>query len=776
MGRIEHWLADARRGQETRWIKRFAATHWTVNFPRPMMASVVTSAPDALRVDAVFYGSGDLAGLIWDAADQWSHPLLAYDTDRDFRDCVLSFRWRSGGLRKLDETHGPTLTIEGRDEEGHPRAWYVRLWNYANGTTEDAVIRLDFSSLAGGYLLPDESDPVWAGDVDRMFISLVPPGYDEGDTPFAGPQEGWAELSEIACDGAGSMLTIGDVMLPEHGLSMATGYDDCFNQTPERVVGAIHALGYRGAINHYVGMSHYFRLERLGEGLYVSLTGGVLNAPCAAWHRDFAGRAKALGFGVIWSLSYELFDAHCWNDWKQRADNGDPALTGWSPPSTLLSPAHGGAMGYLQQVAGAFVSIGLEADLPILFQVGEPWWWVMPGDGRICLYDDAARAALGGSPVSIPDVRGALDAAQCALLDAAGALLAASTAALCAAVKAVAPGAVTHLLAYLPTILDPRAPEAKRANMPVGWATPAFDVLQLEDYDWVTEGRPGLTARGVELATARLGYPIEEQHYLSGFVLLPEQAAQWRDIVAAAQAAVARGTAQTFIWALPQVCRDGFTCFSIDGEDDVQAFDDIVFPLAIGREASLSPAFSTQIVESPSGHERRSSDWADARLSFDAGPGVRSDADIAALIAFFRARRGAARGFRFTDPYDDRSGAPGVAPLPIDQRLGIGDGVRATFQLMRFYGVGEEAQARTITRPVTGSIRVAADGVELIEGWSHAGLGVIAFDDAPDAGVVLSAGYRFDVPVRFAEDRLDINRATFAAGEAPSVPLVEIRE
>ncbi|RJG56722.1 TIGR02217 family protein [Sphingobium terrigena] len=776
MAGIDYWLADARRGQEMRWMKRFAPTHWTVNFPRPMMASVVTTGADSLRVDALFYGSGDLAGLIWEAADGWSHPLLAYETARDFRACVLRFRWRSGGLRQLDETHGPTLTIEGRDAAGNPRAWYVRLWNYASGVPEDAVITLNFAAMEGGFLLPGEADPVWAGDVDRMFISLVPPDYDAGDTAFAGAVEGWAELSDMACDGAGAVLGTGDVMVPEHGLAMATGYDDCFNQTPERVVAAIHALGYRGAINHYVGMSHYFRLERVGAGLYVSLAGGVLNGPCAAWHRDFAARAKALGFDVIWSLSYELFDAHCWNDWKQRAENGDPALTGWVPPSTLLSPAHGGAMAYLQAVAGAFVFIGLEAGLPILFQVGEPWWWVVPGDGRICIYDDAARAAFGGSPVSIASIWGALDGAQCALLDQAGAVLAASTAALCAAVKAVAPGAVTHLLAYLPTILDPRAPEAKRANMPVGWASPAFDVLQLEDYDWVTEGRPGLTARGVELATARLGYPVEEQHYLAGFVLLGSQAAQWREIVAAAQASVARGTAATFVWALPQVCRDGFVAFRIDGEDGMQAFDDVLFPLAIGREASLSPVFSTQIVESPSGHERRSSDWADARLSFDAGPGVRSEADIGALIAFFRARRGAARGFRFSDPYDDRSGAMGQAPGPLDQRLGVGDGVQAAFQLMRYYGVGEDAQGRVITRPVAGTIRVAADGVEMVGGWSHEGMGIIAFDEPPGEGVVLTAGFRFDVPVRFAEDRLDINRATFAAGEAPSVPLVEIRE
>jgi len=775
MSGLDHWLADARRGQQSRFMKRFAPSHWTVNFPRPMMAGVTSIAPDALRVDAVFYRSDDLAGLIWEAEDRWSHPLLAYETARDFRACTLRFRWRSGGVRGLDAVHGPTLTIEGRDAAGAPRAWYVRLWNYAEGSPEDAEIRLDFGRMDGGFLLPGEADPLWAGDVDRLFISLVPPGYDGTGTSLAAPAEGWVELSGISCEGSGSLLAVGDVMLPEHGLSMATGYDDLYNQTPERVVASIHALGYRGAINHYVGMSHYFRLEPLGGDHYVSLAGGVLNAPCAAWHRDFARRAKALGLGVIWSLSYELFDAHCWNDWKQRAENGDPALTGWSPPSTLLSPAHDGAMSYLRLVAGAFVAIGLEAGLPILFQVGEPWWWVM-ADGRICLYDQSAWSRFGAQLVSIPDVRVPLNARQKALLDAAGAMLAASTAAICAYVKSLAPDAVTHLLAYLPTVLDEKAPEARRANLPAGWAAPAFDVLQLEDYDWVTEERPSLTARGIRLATERLGYPIERQHYFAGFVLRPDQRHQWRAIAEAAGASLRRGTAATFIWALPQVARDGFTCFRLEGEEDMQAFDDVAFPIAIGREASLAPVFSTQIVESPSGHEQRSSDWADARLSFDAGPGVRSEADIATLIAFFRARRGAARGFRFTDPYDDRSGAPGDMPAPTDQRLGIGDGARTEFPLMRYYGEGEEAQARRITRPVPGSIRVAIDGVEASGGWRHAGGGIIAFDRAPATGALLSAGYRFDVPVRFAEDRLEINRATFLAGEAVSVPLVEIRE
>ena len=773
---MAYWLAPAGRAQDHHFIKRFAPPYWTVNFPRPMMASVVTTAADALRVDAVFHGSGDLAGLIWEAEDKWSHPLLAYETVRDFRHCVLRFHWKSGGIRPLDAVDGPTLTIEGRDESGTPRSWYVRLWNYAQGSPNNAAIRIDFDNLKGGFSLPGDADPVWAGDIDRLFISLVPPGYDRGSTLFETPQQGWVELTGISCDGSGSVLSAGDVMVPGHGLSIATGYDDGYNQTPERLVRQIHALGYRGDILHYVGMSHYFRLAPDGGDLLASLEGGALNGPCAAWHRDFAAQAKAMGFGLIWSLSYELLDSHCPEGWKQRAANGDPALTGWEPPSTLLSPANGEAMAYLQAVARAFLAIGREVGLAPKFQVGEPWWWIMPADGRICLYDEAAKVALGDDPVAIADMRQPLDAKQRALLDAAGALLAASTAALCAAARDEAPGVVTHLLTYLPTVLDPQMPEARRANMPIGWAKPAFDVLQLEDYDWVTEGRSARTGAGVAAAGARLGYAIGEQHYLSGFVLRGEEAqVHWPRIEAAARAGKARGSAAVFVWALPQVARDGFTTFDLEREEDMQAFDDVLFPLGIGREASVAPVFSTQIVESLSGHERRSSDWADARLSFDAGPGVRSEGDLVELIAFFRARRGAARGFRFTDPFDNQSAPPGEAVSAIDQRLGTGDGIASQFQLVKLYGAGADAQQRAITRPVAGSIRIAVNGVEQTSGWSHAGLGVIAFDEAPAAGVMLTCGYRFDVPVRFAEDRLEISRATFAAGEAPSVPLVELR-
>ena len=139
---MPYWIARNRTIQEGGWIKRFDPRFWALNFPRPMMAAVTTIAPDGLRVDAVFYTAADLAGLIWEAEDRHDHPLLAYETSRDFRECTLSFRWRSSGVKPLDAVNGPVLTIEGRDEAGAARAWYVRLWNYAVGTAEDAIVSL----------------------------------------------------------------------------------------------------------------------------------------------------------------------------------------------------------------------------------------------------------------------------------------------------------------------------------------------------------------------------------------------------------------------------------------------------------------------------------------------------------------------------------------------------------------------------------------------------------------------------------------------------------
>jgi uncharacterized protein (TIGR02217 family) len=244
-------------------------------------------------------------------------------------------------------------------------------------------------------------------------------------------------------------------------------------------------------------------------------------------------------------------------------------------------------------------------------------------------------------------------------------------------------------------------------------------------------------------------------------VLNAEDRDQWRAIDAAAGVARRRGVAATFIWALPQVLRDGYVHFD-EGEDAMTPFDDVRFPLALGAECEVAPEMSTAILTSAGGHERRNVAWAEPRTRYDVGPGVRSHEDIAALLAFFRARMGPARGFRLRDPFDD-SGT--------SERLGTGDGQTMRFALVKHYG----DSVRRITRPVAASVRVRVGGVAMAAFLVEPG-GWVTLDTAPVAGAAVEADFAFDVPVRFAEDRLSVNRATFLAGEAPSVPLIELRE
>ena len=346
------------------------------------------------------------------------------------------------------------------------------------------------------------------------------------------------------------------------------------------------------------------------------------------------------------------------------------------------------------------------------------------------------------------------------------------------AAHAAAPNVRTHLLFYAPQVLLDDRPDLARANLPAAWAHPAFDVLQLEDYTFVTSANQAGQARARSEVNARLAYPLASQHYLAGFVLNAADApAHWPLIAAAAAQSPA---AEIFIWAWPQVARDGFTPFTLaDGDDAMPAFHDVRFPLQLGFGAAGGPAFSTQVVVTGSGAEQRNAEWADARLEYDAGLGVRSEADLAQLLAFFRARRGQAHGFRFLDPLDNSSAADGGDPAATDQTLGGGDGTTTRFALVKAYGddglADDPPQRRRITRPWPESVRVAVNGT-VQAGWTlHAG-GQIDFAVPPPAGAVVTAGYRFDVPVRFASDRLAVSIAGWRAGELPGVPLIELRE
>jgi uncharacterized protein (TIGR02217 family) len=201
-------------------------------------------------------------------------------------------------------------------------------------------------------------------------------------------------------------------------------------------------------------------------------------------------------------------------------------------------------------------------------------------------------------------------------------------------------------------------------------------------------------------------------------------------------------------------------------------FDEILFPvrLAFGSGAGIERRID--ITTLASGFERRISPWSQGRRRYLIGAGIKSLADAAALLAFFEAREGRLKGFRFKDFSDFKSCALSQTPNATDQVIGTGNGLNTQFQLKKTYGT----VARIILKPVNATVKVAIGGVAQTSGFSvdHT-TGLIGFTAAPPVGAVISAGFEFDTPVRFDSERIDITLEGFDAGRVAAVSLVEIR-
>ena len=213
---------------------------------------------------------------------------------------------------------------------------------------------------------------------------------------------------------------------------------------------------------------------------------------------------------------------------------------------------------------------------------------------------------------------------------------------------------------------------------------------------------------------------------------------------------------------------------------ELSSFHDVRFPLAVSFGATGGPERRNEIVALTSGREKRNARFSQSRHHYDAGTGVRSLDDLHDVVAFFEARRGSLHGIRIRDPIDMRSCRPDETPSSQDQLLGTGDGAADRFALVKVYGTGDDAYRRLIARPVVSSLRVAVDGVELsspadFQFDDAAGEIVFAAGAIPGDGLPVTAGYEFDVPVRFDTERLAVSLKAFKAGQIPSIPLVEVQ-
>lgn len=208
-------------------------------------------------------------------------------------------------------------------------------------------------------------------------------------------------------------------------------------------------------------------------------------------------------------------------------------------------------------------------------------------------------------------------------------------------------------------------------------------------------------------------------------------------------------------------------------------FHEVRFPTDISLGGRGGPERRTEIVTLGSGREQRNARWAHARRRYDAGYGVKTLDALHQVIAFFEERRGRLYGFRWRDRSDWKSCAPSQTPTPLDQAIGVGDGARASFQLIKRYGAAHAPYDRPIRKPVAGTVRIAVNGGERTSPADYlvdAATGVVTFQSGsiPASGAAITAGFEFDTPVRFEEDSLSIDFSAFDAGAIPKIPLIEI--
>jgi len=208
------------------------------------------------------------------------------------------------------------------------------------------------------------------------------------------------------------------------------------------------------------------------------------------------------------------------------------------------------------------------------------------------------------------------------------------------------------------------------------------------------------------------------------------------------------------------------------------AFHEVRFPANLSFGSVGGPERRTEIVTLANGFEERNTPWSQSRRRYDAGLGLRSLDDVERLIAFFEARAGQLHGFRWKDWADYKSCPASREVAFDDQFIALGDGATASFGLVKSYESGGSTYLRGIAKPVAGSVRMGLQDEALVEGLHYAvdtATGVVTFVVPPAPAERISAGFEFDVPVRFDTDRIQVSVASFQAGDVPQVPVVEVR-
>lgn len=200
------------------------------------------------------------------------------------------------------------------------------------------------------------------------------------------------------------------------------------------------------------------------------------------------------------------------------------------------------------------------------------------------------------------------------------------------------------------------------------------------------------------------------------------------------------------------------------------------FPLVVSHDSDGGAEYSTEVIEIYSGYEQRNERWSEPKYRFNVATGVKTTTDLYTLITFFHAVGGRAHGFRYKDWSDYKSCGP-LATLANNDQIIVAAATagQSTAQLAKTYTYGSLSRTRYISKPVSGTTVLAKNGVAFTSGWTiDTTTGIITFATPLTLNDVVTAGFEFDVPVRFDTDKISTKFVYYKLGEI-EVPVVGIR-
>lgn len=563
----------------------FRGDCWTVNNNYESSAAITSETLSDFTITGTFRTKNDLIGIYWNSEDPITHPYISYGNRSDYRGVTLEFDYNMTGCKDFSNN---IISITLRANTGE--TYYVQM----NRFIDNGHVTIDFSNLTllngntyinanGEPVTVSEETPIDVSNLKSIMFVIVPNNYVENNSQYTimANEDFTCEISNINVTNA--YICNEHIPLEPHKYRLCEGYDDFYNFNPKRICREMRKLGYVEWLDLYIGASHYYEKSGTPNDVITDLGFNhnrtekmvldktiPLNKAFIAWLDCYARELKANGTDKL-IISVSMENLQCPTTWRQKDKDGNYAITGWVPSTFFYSPCHEEPLAYMQSVSEACLDIVVDNDMQPILQLGEAWWWWNENNRPNqppCFYDLATKNKYQTEfEENIPEYASSWSDFNPVTIDWLNQQIVNYSWGIRSVVKqAKYENGLYMALFFPPSVLDKdRVPKMmQRVNYLSGiYSQKQLDVLQIEDYDWVT----GISEETKERDRShhpeayeigkKLGFPTGKQHYFGGFVLDPKDATEfWRLIKKSMDDAISKGFAEVFVWAGSQVRRD----------------------------------------------------------------------------------------------------------------------------------------------------------------------------------------------------------------------------